>query len=30
VFGFTPPDDVEPLPLPGIDAWRERRRVAVG
>ena len=30
VFGFRPADDVEPLALPGIDAWRERRRVAVG
>ncbi len=30
VFGFAPADAVEPLPLPGIDAWSERRRVAVG
>jgi dipeptidyl aminopeptidase/acylaminoacyl peptidase len=30
VFGFTPADEVEALPLAGIDAWRERRRVAVG
>ncbi len=30
VFGFAPADDVEPLRLTGIDAWRARRRVAVG
>jgi dipeptidyl aminopeptidase/acylaminoacyl peptidase len=27
VFGFTPADDIEPLDLPGLDAWRERRAV---
>ena len=25
VFGFTPADDIEPLELPGIEAWRARR-----
>jgi dipeptidyl aminopeptidase/acylaminoacyl peptidase len=24
VFGFTPADDLEPLDLPGLDAWRRR------
>lgn len=24
VFGFTPADDLPPLELPGLDAWRER------
>lgn len=24
VFGFEPADDVQPLELPGLDAWRER------
>jgi dienelactone hydrolase len=26
VFGFAPADDIEPLALPGLDAWRDRRR----
>ena len=26
VFGFEPADDVEPLPLEGLEAWRARRR----
>ncbi len=26
VFGFTPADVLEPLPLPGLDAWAARRR----
>jgi dipeptidyl aminopeptidase/acylaminoacyl peptidase len=31
VFGFTPADALEPLALPGLDAWRaRRRRVAIG
>ena len=30
VFGFTPADRLAPLELPGIETWRERRRVAVG
>jgi dipeptidyl aminopeptidase/acylaminoacyl peptidase len=25
VFGFTPADDVEPLELPGLEAWLKRR-----
>jgi fermentation-respiration switch protein FrsA (DUF1100 family) len=25
-FGFTPADDLPPLELPGIEAWRARRR----
>ncbi len=25
VFGFVPSDSVEPLEMPGIEAWRERR-----
>ncbi len=25
VFGFTPADDLAPLEMPGLDAWRERR-----
>ena len=28
VFGFTPADGTEPLELPGLDAWRARRRTA--
>jgi dipeptidyl aminopeptidase/acylaminoacyl peptidase len=28
VFGYTPADDVEPLRLPGIAAWRARRVTA--
>ena len=27
VFGFNPAEDLPPLPLPGIDAWRARRAV---
>jgi hypothetical protein len=27
VFGFTPADDIEPLVLPGLAEWRERRAV---
>ena len=27
VFGFTPADDLEPLDLPGLAEWRERRAV---
>ena len=30
VFGFTPADRLAPLELPGMESWRERRRVAVG
>ena len=30
VFGFTPADQLAPLELPGIETWREHRRVAVG
>ena len=30
VFGFTPADRLAPLELPGMETWRERRRVAVG
>ena len=26
VFGFTRADDIEPLEVPGLDAWRARRR----
>jgi dipeptidyl aminopeptidase/acylaminoacyl peptidase len=29
VFGFEPADDVAPLDLPGLAAWRTRRRGAV-
>jgi dipeptidyl aminopeptidase/acylaminoacyl peptidase len=25
VFGFEPADELEPLVMPGLDAWRERR-----
>lgn len=25
VFGFEPADELEPLEMPGLDAWRERR-----
>ena len=28
VFGFEPADPIEPLEVPGIDAWRERRSQA--
>jgi dipeptidyl aminopeptidase/acylaminoacyl peptidase len=30
VFGFTAADDIPPLELPGLEAWRSRRAVAVG
>jgi dipeptidyl aminopeptidase/acylaminoacyl peptidase len=30
VFGFTPADDLPPLDLPGIEAWRSRHAVAIG
>ena len=30
VFGFTPADPVEPLDMPALDAWRSRRKVAIG
>jgi dipeptidyl aminopeptidase/acylaminoacyl peptidase len=31
VFGFTPADELEPLDIVGLDAWRsERRGVAIG
>jgi Prolyl oligopeptidase family len=30
VFGFTPADELEPLDVPGIDAWRSGRKVAIG
>jgi dipeptidyl aminopeptidase/acylaminoacyl peptidase len=29
-FGFTPADDLPPLDVPGIDAWRARRRPTKG
>jgi dipeptidyl aminopeptidase/acylaminoacyl peptidase len=29
VFGFTPADDLPPLELPGLAAWRARRRPAI-
>ena len=28
VFGFEPADPIEPLEVPGIDAWRLRRSQA--
>ncbi|HEV8282547.1 MAG TPA: prolyl oligopeptidase family serine peptidase, partial [Candidatus Limnocylindrales bacterium] len=31
VFGFTPADELEPLEVVGLEAWRsERRGVAIG
>jgi dipeptidyl aminopeptidase/acylaminoacyl peptidase len=30
VFGFTPADAIPPLELPGLEAWRSRRTVAIG
>jgi dipeptidyl aminopeptidase/acylaminoacyl peptidase len=30
VFGFTPADELEPLDVPGIEAWRSGRKVAIG
>jgi dipeptidyl aminopeptidase/acylaminoacyl peptidase len=27
VFGFAPADDIEPIALPGLDAWQDRRNV---
>jgi len=28
IFGFTRPDETEPLELPGLDQWRDRRAAA--
>lgn len=29
VFGFTPADDIEPIEMPGLEAWRRRQATPV-